>query len=171
MRTTDIDQGGFIEGEGCLVVSLVKNTKVKRGLILQPEFNVVQHVNGIDILYSFKALFDNKGSLHKKSGSDNVWVYSIKGTLNLKNYVLPFFEKYVVLYSSKYKSKVFNNFSHIITILYNNRNKPMDKTEIISLIKLVYSFNPEGKGKQRKRSLEETLDLLNQKQISITWCF
>ena len=39
----------------------------------------------------------------------------------------------------------------------------MDKTEIISLIKLVYSFNTEGKGKKRKRSLEETLDLLNQK--------
>ena len=81
----------------------------------------------------------------------------------MKNYVLPFFVKYVVVYSSKYKSEVPRNLGHIITSLYNNRNKPMDKTEIISLIKLVYSFNPEGKGKQRKRSLEETLDLLNQK--------
>ena len=66
--------GGFIEGEGSLVVSIFfcKKKIVKHGLILQPEFNVVQHVNGIDILYSFKALFDYKGYLHKKSGSDNV---------------------------------------------------------------------------------------------------
>jgi hypothetical protein len=54
------------------VVSIVKNNKLTHGLALQPEFNVVQHVNGIDILNSFKVLFNNKGSVHKKSGSEDV---------------------------------------------------------------------------------------------------
>ena len=31
----------------------------------------------------------------------------------------------------------------------------------IELIKLVYTYNPEGKGKQRKRTLEEILDYIN----------
>lgn len=70
--------GGFIEGEGSLVVSLVKNDKVTHGLVLQPEFNVVQHESGISILNSFKVLFEDKGSVHKKSGSEDVWVYSLK---------------------------------------------------------------------------------------------
>ncbi len=155
--------GGFIEGEGSLVVSIVKNNKLTHGLALQPEFNVVQHVNGIDILNSFKVLFNNKGSVHKKSGSEDVWVYSIKGVQNLHDYVLPYFEKYVAVYSSKYKTEIFQTFCLIITSLYNNKNKALSKEEMIKLIKLVYSNNPEGKGKERKRTLHETLDLINQK--------
>lgn len=60
--------GGFFEGEGALVVSISKNSKVTPGLALQPEFNVAQHENGINILYSFKYLFDGVGSVHQKSG-------------------------------------------------------------------------------------------------------
>jgi hypothetical protein len=61
----------------------------------------------------------------------------------LHDYVLPYFDKYVAVYSSK--------------------NKALSKEEMIKLIKLVYSYNPEGKGKERKRTLQETLDLINQK--------
>lgn len=74
--------GGFVEGEGALVVSIAKNAKVTHGLALQPEFNVGffffckkkknQHENGINILYSFKVLFGNVGSVHRKSGSEKV---------------------------------------------------------------------------------------------------
>lgn len=155
--------GGFIEGEGSLVVSLVKNDKVTHGLVLQPEFNVVQHENGIDILNYFKVLFEGKGSVHKKSGSEDVSVYSLKGTQNLKTLVLPFFEKYVITYSSKYKGEVFEKFSLIINKLSDNKNKTFSKEEMIYLIELVYSYNPETKGKSRKRTLKETLDIINQK--------
>lgn len=77
--------GGFAEGEGALVISVVKNDKVARGIVLQPQFNVAQHENGINILYSFKALFANLGHVVKKSGTEKVWIYSIKGTQNIKN--------------------------------------------------------------------------------------
>lgn len=63
---------GFVEGEGALVISIVNNPKVTHGIVLQPEFNVAQHENGINILYSFKCLFENFGSLHQKSGSEKV---------------------------------------------------------------------------------------------------
>lgn len=153
--------GGFVEGEGSLVVSLVKNARVTHGLALQPEFNVVQHENGIDILYSLQAIFEGKGSVHKKSGSEDVWVYSLKGTQNLHTLVLPFFKKYVITYSSKFKGEVFDKFSLIINKLNNNRNKTFSKEEIIDLIKLVYSYNPDTKGKSRKRTLQETIDIVN----------
>nr|YP_009763299.1 LAGLIDADG endonuclease [Metarhizium rileyi]QIS49078.1 LAGLIDADG endonuclease [Metarhizium rileyi] len=154
--------GGFVEGEGSLVVSLVKNPRVTHGLALQPEFNVVQHENGIDILYSLQAIFEAKGSVHKKSGSQDVWVYSLKGTQNLHTLVLPFFNKYVITYSSKFKGEVFYKFSLIINKLNDNRNKTFSKEEIIDLIKLVYSYNPDTKGKSRKRTLQETIDIINQ---------
>jgi hypothetical protein len=40
----------------------------------------------------------------------------------------------------------------------------MAKEELIELIKLVYLMNPEGKGKQRKRTLEEVIDIINEKE-------
>jgi len=153
--------GGFVEGEGTLVVSLVKNSKVTHKLVLQPEFNVAQHENGINILHSFKSLFNGLGSVHRKSGSDKVWVYSVKGTQNIKNFVIPFFEKYIILYSSKYSPEAFNSFCHIIEQLLANKNKTMDKQSFIKLVKLSYSLNPDGKGKQRKRTLQQIIDIIN----------
>jgi len=56
--------GGFVEGEGSLTISIVKHDKASHGILLQPEFNVAQHVNGLSILNSFKVLFNNKGQIH-----------------------------------------------------------------------------------------------------------
>lgn len=64
--------GGFVEGEGSLVISVVKTKKAPFGFLLQPEFNVTQHHSGLQILNSFKSLFDQKGQIQKKSGSLNV---------------------------------------------------------------------------------------------------
>ena len=60
--------GGFVEREGSLTISIVKYDKAPPGVLLQPEFNVAQYVNVINILNSFKLLFNNKGQIHKKTG-------------------------------------------------------------------------------------------------------
>ncbi|KAG0632614.1 hypothetical protein HOY80DRAFT_996332, partial [Tuber brumale] len=106
--------GGFVEGEGALVVSIVKNDRLSNGISLQ-------HENGINILYSYKALFENSGNVFQKSGSDKVLVYSLKGTQNIKKYVLPFYSKYVVEYSSKFSSEKLENFCYIIEKLDSNK--------------------------------------------------
>jgi len=63
--------GGFVEGEGCVSISVIANPKTPFGIQLQPVFNVTQHFNGLDILKSFLVLF-GAGSLHVKSGADHV---------------------------------------------------------------------------------------------------
>ena len=63
--------------------------------------------------------------------------------------------------TSKYKSEVFNNFCQILNQLDRKHNTALSKEKLIELVKLVYLINPEGKGKQRKRTLEETLNILN----------
>ena len=88
--------GGFADGEGSLTISIVKHDKAPYGILLQPEFNVTQHINGISILNSFKILFNNKGQIHQKSGSSYVWVYSLKGINNLINHLIPYFLEFVV---------------------------------------------------------------------------
>lgn len=77
--------------------------------------------------------------------------------------MLPFFEEYVVKYSSKYRTSLFEDFRHIITRLDLNKKKTMQKEELIELVKLTSLLNPDGKGKQRKRTLEEILEIINTK--------
>lgn len=85
--------GGFVEGEGSLVVSLVKNARVTHGLTLQPEFNVVQHENGIDILYSLKTIFEDRGSVHKKVRICRRMSIFTKRNSKLTNFSITFFWK------------------------------------------------------------------------------
>ena len=156
--------GGFVEREGSLTISIVKHDKAPHGILLQPEFNVAQHVNGLNILNSFKVLFNNKGQIHKKSGSVNVWVYSLKGINNLNDYIIPFFNKFVVIYSSKYKTKEFDKFVYILNKL--KEKSKFEKEEFIDIIKLIYDLNPEGKGKTRKRTLSEIKAIIEDKNTS-----
>jgi hypothetical protein len=153
--------GGFVEGEGSLLVSIVTNNKVKHGIVLQPEFNVTQHISGLNILKSYKDLFNGLGNLKEKSGSNQVWVYSLKGTKNIKELVLPYYEEYVVPFSSKHKADVFNRFKTIIDVLYENLGLGLSKEQLIELVHLIYLLNPDSKGKSRKRDIQEVIDIIN----------
>ena len=152
--------GGFVEGEGSLLVSIVTNPKLEHGIALQPEFNVTQHISGLNILNSYKLLFNGLGNLKKKSGSNDVWVYSIKGTKNLKELVLPYFENYIVPFSSKHKADVFEKFLKIINVLYENLGQGLDKEQMIEFVQLIYEMNPNSKGKSRKRDIQEIIDII-----------
>jgi len=156
--------GGFAEGEGSLTISIVKHDKATHGFLLQPEFNVAQLVNGLNILKNFKILFNNKGQIHKKSGYINVWVYTLKGINNLNDYLVPFFLEYLVPYSSKYKNKEFDKFIYILNKL--KEKSKFEQEEFINIIKLVYDLNPDGKGKKRKRTLSDILLIIEKKNIT-----
>lgn len=99
--------------------------------------------------------------MNQKSGSDKVWVYSFQGTKNLKEYVIPFYQKYVVPYSSKYKADVFEKFYNIIEVLYKHHGQGLEKEQLIELIHLIYSMNPDSKGKSRKRDIQNVLNIIN----------
>lgn len=156
--------GGFVEGEGSLLVSITTNPKVKYGIVLQPEFNVTQHESGLNVLKVYKTLFNGLGNLKEKSGSNKVWVYSLKGTKNVKELVLPFYTDYVVPFSSKHKSDVFERFKYIVDILYDNLGQGLNKEQLIEVVNLIYELNPDSKGKSRKRDIQEVLDIINSSQ-------
>lgn len=147
--------GGFFEGEGSVGVGVI----VSAGKVVL-QLGVTQHISGLNILNSFKTLF-LKGSVYLKPGSSNVWVYYLSGIKNIKEIILPFLVSYVLPYSSKYQGNFYNNFSIIIDTMYNNRGKPMDKNTLKDLVRLAYKLNPEGKGKARKRTLEEVLEIID----------
>jgi hypothetical protein len=149
--------GGFFEGEGSCSVSISVGSSFKYGINLQPVFNVSQHRNGIALLYSFKELFES-GSVVDKSGSDLVMVYTIKGYKHIISRVLPFLETYVQPFSCK--TKEYEIFKELV--IKSSEGQQKDRETLIEMVKLAYTFS--GKGKGRKRSLSEILEIINNKE-------
>jgi len=148
--------GGFVEGEGSNSVSISINKNFKYGVNLQPVFNVSQHENGLRILNSYKELF-GCGSVVQKSGSPYIWVYTIKGYKKIIEHVIPFLETYVQPFSCK--KDEYNIFLKLVLNSASGHQK--EKNTLIEMVKLAY--NLQGKGKVRKRTLEEVLEIINDK--------
>ena len=152
--------GGFVEGEGSNSVAVTVGKEFKFGVNLQPVFNVSQHVNGINILHSFKELF-GAGSVVQKSGSEDVWVYTIKGYKHIIKLVLPFLETYVQPFSCK--KNEYDIFKKLV--LDSAAGHQKQKDTLIEMVKLAYTLTGKGKGKGRKRTLAEVLEIINDKSI------
>ena len=113
--------GGFVEGEGCVSISVVVNPKTPFGIQLQPVFNVTQHENGLSILQSFSTMF-GIGKPHPKSGSPHIWVYAISGYKNMFKHVFPFYYNYVLAFGCKIPE--FEMFHAICVMLEKGSMKP-----------------------------------------------
>ena len=85
--------GGFVTGEGSINVSAKKDQGATFGIILDPEFSITQHVNGVSLLFMAFRIFQT-GSLRYKSGSNATLVYRIDNRDSLNEKVIPFYEKY-----------------------------------------------------------------------------
>jgi len=148
--------GGFVEGEGSNSVSISINKNFKFGINIQPVFNVSQHKNGLDLLYSFKELF-HCGSVVEKSGSPDIFVYTLKGYKQIIKHVIPFLEIYVQPFSCK--KEEYSVFKQIV--LKSSDGGQRDKDSLIEIINLAYSI--QGKGKTRKRQISEILEIIENK--------
>lgn len=147
---------GFVEGEGSMSVSVSVNNKFKYGINIQSVFNVTQHKNGMSILNSFKELFEG-GSITAKSGSPDIFVYTLKGYKNIIKSALPFLESCVCPFSCKMEE--FSIFKQVV--IASSEGKQRNKETLIELVKLCYLL--EGKGKNRKRALSEIIQIIENK--------
>lgn len=100
----------------------------------------------------------------EKSGSPDIFVYTLKGYKQIIKYVLPFLESYVQPFSCK--KEEFNIFKEIVIL--SSEGKQRHKDDLIYLVKLAY--NLQGKGKTRKRELSEILQIIEDKDSYFT-CF
>lgn len=110
--------GGFIEGEASISVSAKKLKNAKFGLMIDPEFNITQHINGVCHLHAVLHLF-KAGRMSFKSGSNATMVLTIDNRRTLQEKVVPYWEKYVNPLSSPTKRERMANFIRINKLLEN----------------------------------------------------
>ena len=144
---------GFIEGEGCLSVSVKAHPTCRSRYYVDPGFYLYQHESGRRILELALSTFAS-GRIYPKSGSPRVLVYEVSATRALHESVIPFFERYVVPLTCK--GQTFERFREIVSTMI--RKEHLAPTGLAQIVRLAYEMNPAGKGRARSRPLDDVLE-------------
>lgn len=140
---TKLFLGGFLEGEASLSVSAKKLYTAKFGIMIDPEFNITQHVNGFSTLYLALKIFQT-GRISYKSGSNATLVFRIDNRQTLEQKVIPFFEQYVVPYGSPEKRRQLKRFKTILELF--NQYKHHDLNSFLNEILPIWDEMRKQKG-------------------------
>jgi len=82
---------GFVDGEGCFHVAVIRQPTMKTGHQVLPEFTVVQHERDVQVLHALKAHF-GCGVVRRNHGDR--MAYRVRSIEHLLEHIVPFFVKY-----------------------------------------------------------------------------
>lgn len=87
---------GFVDGEGCFSVSIIKNSTTKSGWQLFPEFVVTQGEKSIKALNTIREYF-GCGKIYinrrKDNHRENLCRYCVRSVQELRKKIIPFFQR------------------------------------------------------------------------------
>lgn len=140
---------GFSDAEGCFSISTKKQKGTRFGWVLDPLFQVTQHKNSREVLELFKKEL-HCGRIIEKPGQKNILLFIVDNRRQLKEKIIPFFEKYKLIA----KQKDFEIFKEIVNAL--ERKDHSDKRKFMHMVEKVFKMNLEGK--QRRYKLNQIID-------------
>jgi len=140
---------GFVEGEGTFHVAIYKDLKMKQRLKIIPEFHVNQSYLRAITLKAIKRYF-GCGYIkanHKINKNDTTLVYVVRSIKDLKEKVIPFFEKYPLLSAKKESFEIFVKVVDLVCC-----GEHLTQRGVRRIIDLAYRMNIGGKYRQRNKS-------------------
>ena len=145
---------GFVDGEGSFNVSFTKqkNDKLELGFrwLIHLGFQVYQHEDHRDILVLLQKEVFHTGRIYRKSSPYNVMTFAIDNSRNLKEKVIPFFDKYKLIV----KNKDYLLFKEILDLFLAKEHLTINGIE--KIIDLAFMMNANGK--QRKYNKDYILE-------------
>lgn len=150
---------GVADSEGCFSIATKKQKTARFRWILDPLFQITQHKNNIKVLELFQKEL-KCGRIIEKPGQKNILVYLVDNRRQLKEKIIPFFEKYKLLT----KQKDFQTFKEVVEALENKEHH--NKGKFKKLVKKVFEMNLQGK--QRRYELEKILNEIEETGSSET---
>ncbi len=106
---------GFVDGEGCFHVSILRHPDMKLGYQVLPEFTVVQHERDLQILYALKRFF-GCGVVRRNHGDR--WAYRVR-KLSCLERICDFFDRHPL----KTKKRVdFIKFRRVVQFMKEGRH-------------------------------------------------
>ena len=108
---------GFVDGEGCFSVSIIRNSTTKLKYQVFPEFVVTQGAKSLSSLKKFQTFFEC-GTIVENKRNDNhkesLYKYCVRSIKDLKKNIIPFFQKHKLRTAKK---EDFVKFVKIISML------------------------------------------------------
>ncbi len=123
---------GFVDGEGCFQVAILRHPEMRIGYQVLPEFTVVQHERDIQILYALKAFF-GCGVVRRNHGDR--WAYRVR-KLECLERICDFFTKHPL----KTKKNVdFIRFRRIVQKM--KEGKHLTREGLLEIIEIALRMN------------------------------
>jgi hypothetical protein len=108
---------GFVDGEGCFSISVVRNRVCKLGWQVQHEFSVTQGATSRHALELLREFF-GVGTLILNRRHDNhrepLWRFSVKRRADLVEVVVPFFEEHPLITAKRADYELFREALEVI---------------------------------------------------------
>ena len=141
---------GFVDGEGCFSICVVRNRGCRLGWQVQHEFSVTQTSVSVRALESILEYF-GCGRLIENSRRDNhratLMRFSVKRRADLIDRVIPFFEEHPLITA---KRADFEKFAHIVRSM--ERGEHLELEGLTRIARLTESMNRRA----RSRFLESS---------------
>ena len=130
---------GFVDGEGCFSVSIIKNSTTKNGWQLFPEFVVTQGQKSVDVLQTIKKYF-GCGNIYinnrKDNHRENLCRYCVRSIHELSEKIIPFFQKNQLRTA---KRKDFEKFVSIIEMI--KKKKHFNQKGMVKIAQIIQEMN------------------------------
>ena len=141
---------GFVDGEGCFSISVVRNPGLRLGWQVQHEFSVTQAAPSRDALEELIEFF-RCGSIIENNRRDNhryrLMRYAVKRRSDLVGSIIPFFEEHPLRTA---KQKDFESFCAVISMMTDDRH--LTREGLMEIARITETMNR----KQRSRYLESS---------------
>ncbi len=141
---------GFVDGEGCFYVGFSKRLDLPIPWQIITEFHVSQNPGSKTVLEAFRKRLAC-GYLkpnHAKSKTDKTWILIVKDRKDLKEKVIPFFNKYLLHTTKQFDFEVFQKVLKLI-----ETKKHLTKDGFLSIVDLVFSLSRQTKKRYTKSVL------------------
>ena len=136
---------GFVDGEGCFSLSLVKQAGgasrvgYKLGWQVNPRFAVTQGARSADVLHALRDFF-GVGRVHRNRRHDNhkedLYRYDVSRLIELSHVIIPFFERNPLRTA---KQSDFLAFSSCVQLL--ERRQHLHPEGLIRILELLQTMN------------------------------
>ena len=127
---------GFVDGEGCFHVGINANATMTQSKQVLPEFVVVQHNRDVNVLYALKDYF--QCGVVRVNHGDRM-AYRARGFDNLRNKIIPFFEKHKL----KTKKRIdFEKFRDIVLLM--ERKMHLTSEGLLEIQKIANQMNTKA---------------------------
>lgn len=137
---------GFVDGEGCFLVSFSLRSKMKLGIEVRPSFSVSQHKRSQDIIFFLHQFFKCGGVRFSKR--DQNYKFEVRNISDLMKIIIPHFKNYPLRTSKK---EEFERFANICKLIYSNKHLSREGLE--EIIRLSEKVNVSGNKKFNRNDL------------------